>query len=24
LPSATGNETFSQLVEEIMTGGAHE
>jgi len=24
LPSATGNETFSQLVEEIMTGVAHE
>jgi hypothetical protein len=24
LPSATSNETFSQLVEEIMTGGAHE
>jgi Protein of unknown function (DUF1592)/Protein of unknown function (DUF1588)/Protein of unknown function (DUF1595)/Protein of unknown function (DUF1585) len=24
LPSATGNETFSQLVEEIMMGGAHE
>jgi Protein of unknown function (DUF1592)/Protein of unknown function (DUF1588)/Protein of unknown function (DUF1587)/Protein of unknown function (DUF1595)/Protein of unknown function (DUF1585) len=24
LPSATGNETFSQLVEEIMIGGAHE
>ncbi len=24
LPSATGNETFAQLVEEIMTGGAHE
>jgi hypothetical protein len=24
LPSATGNETVSQLVEEIMTAGAHE
>jgi len=24
LPSATGNQTFSQLVEEIMTAGAHE
>jgi hypothetical protein len=24
LPSATGNETFSQLVEEITTDGAHE
>ena len=24
LPSVTGNETFSQLVEEIMIGGAHE
>jgi hypothetical protein len=24
LPSATGNEKFSQLVEEIMIGGAHE
>jgi hypothetical protein len=24
LPSATGNETFSQLVEDIMIGGAHE
>jgi len=24
LPSATGNETFSQLVEDIMMGGSHE
>jgi hypothetical protein len=24
LPAATGNETFSRLVEEIMTAGAHE
>jgi hypothetical protein len=24
LPLSTGNETFFQLVEEIMTGGTHE